>query len=676
MRIGAKLSLGFGIVIILLLVVGFIGWYAIVQSSWKTNELYDKEQLTNDLLRAKKMIADAQMASYAGSLFREMEWEEQTTKTVTELDQLLTRIQPQFLPENRKRVDLLAEKSREYAQENTRLAINEVTMLQVQKQQDDVGGEIMSKLDEIRSLLDRDAKLPQASDDQDRITEQEYDRILVTTRIIEQMAEARRLSMYFMADPMPDHRVKIKDDILNYLEPLSKSMADMKTVSTDADIVRLAGEINDLYKNWRDRAEEIFALDEEAWVIDAQLSAAVEVVWVESDKLAELLNERVEQIRSEGIVMDKIATVCIVVFSLAAVLIAFGIGYVLTIGITRGIANAVTSLTLVARDGDLSHAVSRDDLARPDEIGQLAKATQMILEDYHAVDRLAQELAAGNWQADVRVKSDRDVVNINLSRMITQVNTALRNTSGAIDQVAAGASQLASASEHLSNGAAQSATSIQQITSSMTKISSQTRLNAQNAAEASSLAKGTNTSASGGQSMMRKMIDSMEGITKNSHEIQDIVRVIDDISFQTNLLALNAAVEAARAGTHGKGFAVVAEEVRNLAVRSAKAAAETTQMIDNNSMQIMAGAEIASQTSEMLNDIVSQMTQVAEIVGQIAVASNAQAQGINQVSQGLGQIDNVTQQNTSSAHETACVSSEMISQVAELQKLIGQFKVG
>ncbi|MGL6195025.1 MAG: methyl-accepting chemotaxis protein [Thermoguttaceae bacterium] len=132
----------------------------------------------------------------------------------------------------------------------------------------------------------------------------------------------------------------------------------------------------------------------------------------------------------------------------------------------------------------------------------------------------------------------------------------------------------------------------------MSEIGGQTTANAKNATEANQLAKQANDTEVNGQKMMQQMIESMASITKNSQEVQKVVKVIDDISFQTNLLALNAAVEAARAGQHGKGFAVVAEEVRNLAARSAKAAAETTQMIENNSKQINEGAGIASHTAD------------------------------------------------------------------------------
>ncbi len=189
------------------------------------------------------------------------------------------------------------------------------------------------------------------------------------------------------------------------------------------------------------------------------------------------------------------------------------------------------------------------------------------------------------------------------------------------------------------------------------------------------LAKQTNIAGADGQKMMESMIASMDQITRNSAEVQKVIKVIDDISFQTNLLALNAAVEAARAGQHGKGFAVVAEEVRNLAARCAKAAGETSQMIEGNNKQIGEGAQIASQTAEMLNTIVEHATKTATIINQIAKASNEQAQGITQVNQGLQQIDAVTQQNTASAEETASVSNEMSSQARNLQRLVEFFRL-
>lgn len=376
-----------------------------------------------------------------------------------------------------------------------------------------------------------------------------------------------------------------------------------------------------------------------------------------------------------GVKATRSSTNMVIIFGIVACVLALLIAWVIAQNVTTGITTAVSAMTYIAKEGDLSVQIPRSDMERKDEIGDLAQAFQMILTEFRNVGNMARELASGNWLTTLHVRGDKDTMNIDLNSMIQQVNAALANTSEVIEQVAVGATQVASASDSLSQGASESAANIEEITSSMQEIGSQTNSNAQNASEADKLAKGANDSAARGQERMKQMIKSMEAITVNSQDIQKVVKVIDDISFQTNLLALNAAVEAARAGVHGKGFAVVAEEVRNLASRSAKAAAETTQMIDNNSKQITEGAEIVQQTAEMLDEIVNQSTQVAGLVREIASASSEQARGVTQISQGLHQIDAVTQQNTAAAEETASVSNEMRDQAAELQKLIGQFKI-
>jgi methyl-accepting chemotaxis protein len=244
-----------------------------------------------------------------------------------------------------------------------------------------------------------------------------------------------------------------------------------------------------------------------------------------------------------------------------------------------------------------------------------------------------------------------------------------------VEQVATGAQEVTSASDSLSQGATTSAASLEEITASMNQVGSQTNTNANNATEANRLAKSATGAAGEGKDMMQRMIASMEQITKNAADVQRVIKVIDDISFQTNLLALNAAVEAARAGAHGKGFAVVAEEVRNLAARCAKAAGETSQMIENNNKQINQGAAIATETSGKLDIIVEQAQKTAGLINDIAAACNQQAQGIQQISQGLQQIDSVTQRNTAGAEETASVSREMSSLAAKLRELVGQFKL-
>jgi len=209
----------------------------------------------------------------------------------------------------------------------------------------------------------------------------------------------------------------------------------------------------------------------------------------------------------------------------------------------------------------------------------------------------------------------------------------------------------------------------------MTEIGSQTRHNADSAQQANQLAGAAKGAAEKGSARMGEMVKAMGEINASSQEIAKLITVIDDIAFQTNLLALNAAVEAARAGRHGKGFAVVAEEVRNLAARSAKAAKETSELIESSKSKVGNGTEIANQTAAALLEIVEGVTKAADLVGEIAAASNEQAQGIAQVGQGLSQIDKVTQQNTATAEETASAAEELASQASVLQEQVAQFKL-
>ena len=184
--------------------------------------------------------------------------------------------------------------------------------------------------------------------------------------------------------------------------------------------------------------------------------------------------------------------------------------------------------------------------------------------------------------------------------------------------MASGSKNVSESSIALSQGATEQASSVEELSSSLEEVSAQTKLNAQNANRANDLTAKAKTEAAVGNDHMIEMLDAMKEINVSSTGISKIIKVIDEIAFQTNLLALNAAVEAARAGQHGKGFAVVAEEVRNLAARSAKAAKETTDMIEGSINKVNDGTEIANRTAEALTKIVETVTEVAELVEKIA----------------------------------------------------------
>lgn len=348
----------------------------------------------------------------------------------------------------------------------------------------------------------------------------------------------------------------------------------------------------------------------------------------------------------------------------------------IVITVSRSIAHPMIRTVDMLREMEKGHLTSRLALDRHDEIGQMADSLDSFADNLqNEIVVGLQELATGDLRFEAKPKDDRDVIGNSMQKAFTDLNRIVYEILAATEQIAAGAGQVADSSQALSQGATESAASLEQITSSMTEMASQTSTNAENAGQANQLAAQTRDAAEKGNAQMQNMVGAMDEINEAGKSISKIIKVIDEIAFQTNLLALNAAVEAARAGKHGKGFAVVAEEVRNLAARSAKAAKETSELIEGSVQKTITGAEIANQTAESLSEIVLSVAKVTDLIGEISAASNEQKEGISQVTQALGQIDQVTQTNTASAEEGAAAAEELSSQAVHLKGLMGTFTV-
>jgi methyl-accepting chemotaxis protein len=172
---------------------------------------------------------------------------------------------------------------------------------------------------------------------------------------------------------------------------------------------------------------------------------------------------------------------------------------------------------------------------------------------------------------------------------------------------------------------------------------------------------------------MQRLSQAITQIKTASDETAKIVKTIEEIAFQTNLLALNAAVEAARAGDAGKGFAVVAEEVRNLAMRSAEAAKDTAQRIDEAVSKASDGVTLNHEVLGKLQEIVEHVHKVSEVMGEIAASSAQQQDGVKQLNTAVDQLNQVTQQTAANAQEAASTAEELSSQAAEMQHMVGTF---
>ncbi len=285
-------------------------------------------------------------------------------------------------------------------------------------------------------------------------------------------------------------------------------------------------------------------------------------------------------------------------------------------------------------------------------------------------------------QGDFTTKMDDKGMVGELGLIKDSVNNSIDMLSGTINQVIVtseqvneGSGQLSGSSQALASGTTEQAASLEEVSSSMSEVGSKSKTNSDNANQASQLSNQTLEVVGRGNKQMEEMLSSMDKISSSSSEISKIIKVIDEIAFQTNLLALNAAVEAARAGKYGKGFAVVAEEVRNLAARSAEAAKNTTELIENSSKEVELGVSNSGKTAEILNEIIDSITKVNDLAGEIAAASEEQNSSTEEMNKALIQVNNVVQQNSSISEEAASASEELSGQAMELQALMGRFKV-
>ncbi|WP_084410755.1 methyl-accepting chemotaxis protein [Fulvimarina manganoxydans] len=385
--------------------------------------------------------------------------------------------------------------------------------------------------------------------------------------------------------------------------------------------------------------------------------------------------------------------------------------------LARSISQPISRLSSAMRrlaDGDMS--ITIPNLDRQDEIGEMAEAVQSFKAAAIERDRLAREanetrladslakerqVAIDNAKAedlrvlvaaversferlsagDLTVRMDQSVapefvpIQTQFNDSVSQLEEAIGGVVSSVQTIRTGLSEIAIASNDLSQRTEQQAASIEETVAALSEVSQAVAITAESAGQARASARLAATKAEQGGAIVGRAVLAMEEIEDSSQKINDIIGVIDEIAFQTNLLALNAGVEAARAGEAGKGFAVVAQEVRELAQRSATAAKEIKDLISTSRARVGAGVDLVTASGRSLEEIVAEVNAMTEVIATIASSATEQASSLREVSDAAEQMDKVTQQNAAMVEETTAATKAVEAETEELARSIGRFDI-
>lgn len=371
----------------------------------------------------------------------------------------------------------------------------------------------------------------------------------------------------------------------------------------------------------------------------------------------------------------------VLIISIILFVVSLIFGVMLCLYIIRSITKPLKEIeaaSCLLADGNLNANITYES---KDEFGTVANSFRTVFENLRIyifdISEKLGEISKGNLDLSIETNYKNDFLPIkeSLEHIIASQSSTFSQIAISADQVNSGAEQMSSSSQILASGATEQAATVEELNASIASVTEQAEQNVKFVEVASNYVLDAESGINNSNKYMQKLNTAMKGIGESSAKISNITKVIEDIAFQTNILALNAAVESARAGEAGKGFAVVADEVRNLAAKSAEAAKQTSDLIQNSVSTVLEGEKLADETGRVLQEVADKALRAVDAIKKIEEFSNAQALTIEEINHGLSQVSAVVQSNAATAEESSASSEELSAQAHTLKQEVNKFKI-
>lgn len=315
------------------------------------------------------------------------------------------------------------------------------------------------------------------------------------------------------------------------------------------------------------------------------------------------------------------------------------------------------------------------------EVGKMVSAINYMKCNFismiQEISEILEKMGEGDYNVEIHQEYVGEFMQIKesfliISEKMREVLSTIREASLQIDS---GSAQLAYAAEDLAESCTVQAGEVNDLRYLIEEMSQNMESSAAEAENSVKIASRTKGLLENGSVKMQELKAGVGEISKCSEEIQSIITTIEDIASQTNLLSLNAAIEAARAGNAGKGFAVVAEQVKSLAEESAKAAGETTKLIQKTIEAVENGILIADETVENMEKVMGDAQGAAEKMTQIAGMLNQDVDYMHEINKNISKVSEMVDNNSATSEETAAISEQQKTQVGTMVEMMGRFKI-